>query len=297
MEIIRAEVMGFCSGVKRAVDLAENALCEQQNGTVFTMGPLIHNSRFLAKLAERGLTVLDDGDKSRVSKNDTVIIRAHGVSPELSQEIRKIARKFVDATCPLVKQSQKRASEYARRGYQIFFAGDSGHGECTGIEGFVKEAARKSEKPMHFFVVKNEDELASFFDSGKVSFEKDAVLLSQTTFSSSVFEKIKEKFSERFPSAKVVCSICPATSERQKSLEKLCAQVDGVLVVGGKISANTNRLFSTAQKLCGKSALIESADEIPAEFFLLQKVGITAGASTPEESIFAVEESLKSNSI
>ena len=291
MEIIRADILGFCSGVRRAVNTAEVALSSNEIGQVWSLGPLIHNPTVLDNLEERGLKIMQEDD--RVSALDTVIIRAHGIPPKIARNFRETAGQLIDATCPLVMQSQKRASEYARRGYSIIFAGDKGHGEVVGIEGFAHEGADKYHKPTYFYVVKNAEELVALYNSDELDKSRKAVLLSQTTFSPTVFEEIRQEFVKLFWYAKVVCSICPATTERQNALEKLCKEVDGVLVIGGKTSANTNRLFATALEHCKNAALIESAKEIPDDFRKLARVGITAGASTPDSVILAVEKSLK----
>lgn len=298
MEVIRAKIMGFCSGVRRAVSAAEKALSlnEKKEGTVWTLGPLIHNPMILEKLSERGLKILDEKE-ARVSEKDTVIIRAHGVSPAVMRHLRHSAGNLIDATCPLVMQSQKRASEYARRGYTIFFAGDEGHAEVVGIQGFVREAIEKSKSKSAFFIVKSAAEFSLIFDSLEDFFERKFVLLSQTTFSPVIFEEIRSLFKKKCPSAKVVCSICPATNERQESLKSLCETVDGVLVIGGRASANTNRLFATAKEKCAFAALIENETEIPKSFFSLKKVGVTAGASTPDDVIDSVENALKNGGL
>lgn len=297
MKIIRADKMGFCAGVRRAVNLAENALEKNSGGQVYTLGPLIHNPVALKKLADRNLKILDDFHFDELKAGDTVLIRAHGVPPEKESELKSKKVNIINATCPLVTQSQKRAAKYAAENYVIFFAGDRNHGEVVGIEGYARAAAEKNGLDFRFILVKNVDEteraVENLFARIPELKNQKVALLSQTTFSISVFAKIESLLKEKLPQAEVVNSICPATHERQDSLENLCAQVDGILVIGGKSSANTNRLFATAQKLCRKAALIENAGEIPEDFFHLEKVGLTAGASTPDDVILEVELKLK----
>lgn len=300
MEIIRADKMGFCAGVRRAVNLAENALEQNQNNSktdVYTLGPLIHNPAALQKLSDRNLKILEESGIDSLKENDTVLIRAHGVSPEKEDNLRAHKVSIINATCPLVTQSQKRAAKYASENYVIFFAGDKNHGEVSGIEGYAKEAAKKNAGECFFILIKDTLEAENEVKKLKEHFEpvesRKVVLLSQTTFSISMFEKIEKFLRISFPNLEVVNSICPATHERQDSLVKLCSMVEGVLVIGGKSSANTNRLFVTAKKLCKKAALIENASEIPEDFFTLKKVGLTAGASTPDDVIAEVELKLK----
>lgn len=313
MEIIRAKILGFCAGVRRAVLTADKALADNKAGQVYTLGPLIHNPVALQKLAERNLKILSEKDIPSLKKDDTVIIRAHGIPPELNQSIEKKGCTLINATCPLVTQSQKRAAEYAKDGWIIFFAGDKNHGEVIGIEGYAREAAKKAGYQANFILIKDQQELKSEIerlkseDKGQTILNSSSkiVLLSQTTFSIKIFEQLTQTLNAEFTpqsqndkkancsQLKIISSICPATHERQDSLVQLCSQVDGVVVIGGKTSANTNRLFVTAQKLCKKAVLIERPEEIPADFYSLNKIGITAGASTPDDTIQAVEAALK----
>ena len=297
MKVVRAKILGFCAGVRRAVVAAEKAL-DENKGQVYTLGPLIHNPVALNKLAERNLKILVESKIPLLNSQDTVIIRAHGVPPETEAAIREKGVNVVNATCPLVTKSQKTAAEYASRGYVIFFAGDKNHGEVIGIEGYAREGAKSAGKPLHFLLVKDVEELKHSImelSSQKIlSSDSKIVLLSQTTFSIKMFDNLQAELKSSFPNAEVISSICPATHERQDSLVELCEKVDGIIVIGGKNSANTNRLFATSQKLCKKAVLIETPEEIPSEFFELEIVGITAGASTPDDTIDAVEARLKS---
>ena len=285
MKVVRAKILGFCAGVRRAVVAAEKAL-DENKGQVYTLGPLIHNPVALNKLAERNLKILVESKIPLLNSQDTVIIRAHGVPPETEKAIREKGVNVVNATCPLVTKSQKTAAEYASKGYVIFFAGDKNHGEVIGIEGYAREGAKAVEELKHSI-----RELSS---QKILSSDSKIVLLSQTTFSIKMFDNLQAELKSSFPNAEVISSICPATHERQDSLVELCEKVDGIIVIGGKNSANTNRLFATAQKLCKKAVLIETPEEIPSEFFELEIVGITAGASTPDDTIDAVEARLKS---
>lgn len=296
MEIIRAKILGFCAGVRRAVLAAEKALEENKGGQVYTLGPLIHNPVALNKLAQRNLKILLETKIPLLNPSDTVIIRAHGVPPETENEIREKGVNVVNATCPLVTKSQKTAAEYAKKGFVIFFAGDKNHGEVIGIEGYARKAALEAEKEFNFILIKDVDELKneifSLSEKKLLSSDSKIVLLSQTTFSIKTFDSLQKELKSSLPQAEIVSSICPATHERQNALKDLCSLVDGVVVIGGKNSANTNRLFATAEKLCRKAVLIETPEEIPADFFELEKVGITAGASTPDDTIDAVEKRL-----
>lgn len=168
--------------------------------------------------------------------------------------------------------------------YTVILAGDSNHGEVIGIAGY---AGNK------FYLVQDSEDAKKLIPPEDA--DENAILLSQTTFSPQEFEKIAKIIKEKYKNLKVMNTICPATKERQDSLLRLCPLVEGVLVVGGKNSANTKRLLQTAKENCSKAALIETADEIPEDFFKLQIVGITAGASTPDSAIEEVKNALTSH--
>jgi 4-hydroxy-3-methylbut-2-en-1-yl diphosphate reductase len=280
MIVVRAEVLGYCMGVRRAVEAASDALAKNTGKKVYTLGPLIHNQTALTALSEKGLCILNEDDAGRAEKDCIVIIRAHGVPPSVTDTLKKHNCTVIDATCPRVKASQKIAAEYAEREYTVILAGDSNHGEVTGIAGYAGS---------RFILVQNRQDAAAL----RLPEDTDAVLLSQTTFSPVEFEVIADILKNKWPSIKVMATICPATKERQEALKKMCPLVDGVLVIGGRNSANTKRLLFTAQNLCGNADLIETAEEIPGKYFLMSRVGITAGASTPDEVVNKVEKVLQ----
>lgn len=267
-------------GVKRAVETAEKALDANSSDSkkIFTLGPLIHNPLVLDDLRKRGVQILGD-DLSAVDSDSVVIIRAHGTTVETKDALSSRNAVVMDATCPRVLLSQKRAAEWASKGYCIIIAGDRNHGEVVSISSCAKNKA---------VVIENVK------DAEALNVEPKTVLIAQTTFSPTEFEKIVEVIKNKNENVQVFNSICSATMERQESLRELEGQVDGILVIGGKSSANTKRLYETASAICPTAALIENADEIPSEFFKMEKVGITAGASTPDFIIDQVEQKLSS---
>lgn len=282
MEIIRASVLGFCFGVRRAVELAEKALAENPGKKVYSLGPLIHNENALRALEVKGLHILEEEDIAGLEEGSVVIIRAHGVAPSVTDALEKRGCQIIDATCPRVKASQKMVERYSSENDYVVLTGDRNHGEVIGIAGYAGE---------NFSQIQDFEEAQSFDipDSDK----KNVILLSQTTYSPKEFEKIENLFRSKFRNLAVMNTICPATNERQQALLELCSQVEGVLVVGGKNSANTKRLYQTAEANCTKVAHIQSAADIPQEFFNLKIIGITAGASTPDEIIEEVERKLE----
>ena len=282
MEIIRASVLGFCFGVRRAVELAEKALSENPGKKVYSLGPLIHNENALSALEEKGLHILEESDIAELEEGSVVIIRAHGVAPSVTDALEKRGCKIIDATCPRVKASQKMVERYSSENDYVVLTGDKNHGEVIGIAGYAGE---------NFSQIQDYEEAERF--NIKDGDNKNVILLSQTTYSPKEFEKIENLFRTKFRNLAVMNTICPATNERQQALLELCSQVEGVLVVGGKNSANTKRLYQTAAANCKIAAHIQSAADIPQEFFNLKTIGITAGASTPDEIIEDVERKLE----
>ena len=282
MEIIRASVLGFCFGVRRAVELAEKALSENPGKKVYSLGPLIHNENALSALEEKGLHILEESDIAELEEGSVVIIRAHGVAPSVTDALEKRGCKIIDATCPRVKASQKMVERYSSENDYVVLTGDINHGEVIGIAGYAGE---------NFSQIQDYEEAERL--NIKDGDNKNVILLSQTTYSPKEFEKIENLFKSKFHNLAVMNTICPATNERQQALLELCSQVEGVLVVGGKNSANTKRLYQTAAANCKIAAHIQSAADIPQEFFNLKTIGITAGASTPDEIIEDVERKLE----
>ncbi|MGI5173586.1 4-hydroxy-3-methylbut-2-enyl diphosphate reductase [Treponema sp. OMZ 840] len=290
--IIRASVLGYCMGVRRAVKLAEDTLKKYADSDVYSIGPLIHNEDALAYLASLGLTVLDEtalehlcAESEHKAKKSVVIIRAHGAAPDIREKLHAAGIVIVDATCPRVLANQKKVFNCAVQKYKIIIAGDKSHGEVTALWGEAVHAGAEC------VIVHNEHEALVLSRSSGFAGAKTA-LVSQTTVSTDEYEKIRAILCGVHPDIRVFDTICPATHERQKALRELSGQVDGILVVGGKNSANTKRLFQSALRLCPYAAHIESAADIPADFFNLQTVGITAGASTPDAVIRGVENRL-----
>jgi 4-hydroxy-3-methylbut-2-enyl diphosphate reductase len=281
MLVKRAAVLGRCMGVRRAVELAQDT-AERERGprgeprVIYTLGPLIHNPQAVKELADKGVVALSEAELDDRVAGRAVVIRAHGVPPELRERLVSLGARVVDATCPRVLASQRRARDFALRGYSVVIAGDAGHGEVTGIAGYAPGAA----------VVGGPDEARALELHGPVA------LIAQTTIKREEYEAIRDALAERFPDLEVVDSICPCTGERLAALEDLAAEVDAIVVVGGRNSANTARLYSSALTL-GKAAwLVETAAELPPEAFAYERVGLTAGASTPESLIDEVEASL-----
>ena len=283
MEIVRAAVLGFCFGVRRAVELAEKALAENKDKTVYSLVPLIHNENALRALSDKGLITVDEQQVGEIPSESVVIIRAHGVAPSVTDALEAKKCTIIDATCPRVKASQKMVERYSNQNDSVVLTGDRNHGEVIGIAGYAGE---------NFSQIQDYTEAESF--DIKDSENKNVILLSQTTYSPKEFEKIESLFRSKFKNLAVMNTICPATSERQEALLELCKKVDGVIVIGGKNSANTKRLYQTAAANCKQAIHVQTAAEIPSDFYKLNTIGITAGASTPDSIIAEVESFLLS---
>jgi len=292
MKIIRARVLGFCMGVRRAVELAtvQARKAAEEGSAVFTLGQLIHNPNVLANLEKQGIITLKQDSFDVIQdkgKNCSVIIRAHGISPETEEKLRGMGCKIIDATCPNVKKNQLKTQELSRAGYSLFLAGESAHAEIEGIKGYASCA------PFCKVVVNTEQAR----DAAKTLFEtnKDAktALIGQTTISEEEYANIGNEIKKYFPNLKIVNTICSATAERQQALRELLTRVDAVIIAGGKESANTRRLLVIAQESGKPCAMVEQVEEIPENFYDFNTVGLCAGASTPDSLIDEIESKLK----
>jgi 4-hydroxy-3-methylbut-2-enyl diphosphate reductase len=285
-EVVRARVYGFCMGVRRAMETALDEAESAGEGTrVYTLGPLIHNAAAMDLLAERGVSILRENALPRRLDGAVVVIRAHGVPPAIAAEVIARGGRVVDATCPRVRISQKKAAAFSERGFVLFLAGEADHGEVVGIAAFASDCR----------IVSDAVEARAAACSLKAE-RPDArtALIGQTTIKKSEYADISAALAGVFPDIEVFDSTCPATMDRQTSLLELCGTTDAIVVVGGKNSANTKRLYASARE-SGKPAWhVERADELPPELFRFDRIGLTAGASTPEAVIDEVEARLRS---
>ena len=297
MKIIRAKVLGFCMGVRRAVTMADAAVSAAPEKPIYTLGPLIHNPQVLSSFSRRGVEILRETELSGKALNGVcVIIRAHGVNPELEQSLKDKGAKIIDATCPRVKANQNTAFSLAEKDYTIFLAGEKDHAEIKGIYGYCLAGNANC------VIVGNSDEAGQ--SAGELAGQlgdtpAKAALIGQTTISEEEYSSIAGAIKKHFPNLEVKNTICDATRDRQDALRELCSVADAVVIAGGKESANTRRLLSIAQS-CGKETwLLETASDLPAELLALpkavlaeKKIGLSAGASTPDSVIDEIEHAL-----
>jgi len=265
MQVLLAEEYGFCFGVERAVEMVEGALAE--GATVRTLGPLIHNTQEIQRLEAEGVRNINA--PGEVSEGETAVIRAHGVTPEVQRELEARAERVIDATCPFVTKVQKLAERAAAQGRDVVVVGNPDHPEMIGVKGYA---------PARAHVVRDASEVASLPPLHA------PLVVSQTTLKLSTFLEVAEAVRERADSEpQVVNTICSATRDRQDAARALAGHVDAFYVIGGKHSSNSLKLLSVCKEQCEKSFLIETPEEISAEDLRdAGRVGVTAGASTPD---------------
>ena len=263
MEVRVADNCGFCFGVRRAIDLAESTL--RSGAEVYCLGPLIHNPQVIERLIERGFHVVEGPED--LPAGATVVIRSHGVAPEVFAKLREREVRVVDATCPLVKRAQDRARELARQGYRVVIVGERDHPEVDAIVGIVGHEA----------VVADCELPAEALSAPKVG------VIAQTTQDSATLRQVVHQLVDTLTDElRVFNTICNATLERQAAAVKLAGEVEVMFVLGGRNSANTARLAEICAATGVKTFQMETADEIDTEVLTgAHTAGVTAGASTP----------------
>lgn len=274
MEIIVAKRAGFCFGVKRATQMAFEAAKEKRN--TFTLGPIIHSPQVVQKLEEMGVKVRKD---LAGLADATIIIRSHGVAAEELEEAVRKELDIIDATCPFVKKAQEHVKSLSQSGYDVVVVGDADHPE---VQGIVSYATGK------VYVVGSDEEASRLPKMGKIG------VVAQTTQSFENLQNVVMKCLARGGEIRVFNTICDATAIRQEEAKELARQVDCMVVIGGYNSANTKRLTEVCTELQPKSFQIETAQELnPAWFDKVERVGVTAGASTPKWLIDEVVERIQ----
>lgn len=274
MEVIVADKAGACYGVERALSLVEKAGDEYP--TVHTLGPLIHNPRVVESLERKGIAVAQE--VSDIT-DGAAVIRSHGVPVSVENELKDKGLEIVDATCPFVKRAHNKARYLAEQGYTVVIVGDDGHAEVEGIKSYAGSRV---------VVTTSVEELVKAELSQKVG------VVVQTTQSHTVLTEIVSYLLSVCHEVRVFNTICEATSERQAAAANLSSEVDVMIVVGGKNSGNTQRLFEICSQRCLQAHHIEGKEELKPEWFAgATRVGVTAGASTPASHIEAVVKTLK----
>ena len=285
MKITAAKTAGFCFGVSRAVKIVEDLLDEGKK--VYTLGPIIHNPQKVRELSSRGVVIAEKPEDVR--EDGILVIRSHGVPKSVKERIAELGVACEDATCPFVLKIQRIVAEHSASGDIIIIAGDENHPEVQGIIGYCVSE-------YHTFA--NCSELEKIIEVFPDVKEKPVCVVSQTTYDANEWKKSLKILKKHCTNAKIFGTICSATNDRQSEAAILAADSDLMLVIGGRHSSNTNKLFQICKGKCSETYLIESAAELPAAAVKrANRIGITAGASTPasiiEEVLNTMTEEIK----
>ncbi|MFR9241123.1 MAG: bifunctional 4-hydroxy-3-methylbut-2-enyl diphosphate reductase/30S ribosomal protein S1 [Clostridium baratii] len=266
-KVILAENAGFCFGVQRAVETSID-IKKKYNKKIYTLGPLIHNSDVVSFLEQNDIYAIDYGNINDLQEGDVVIIRSHGIPEAVFNDLKSRGLEVIDATCPFVTNIQKKVKKYSKEGYNIIIVGDENHPEVIGINGWC-------------------DNKATITKNGEFNKELSNKIcaVSQTTEKKENWDKTLDAINDGAREVLSFNTICSATEVRQKSADDLSKEVDAMIVIGGKNSSNTTKLYEIAKHNCENTIHIENSNELPKEYINnknFKKIGITAGASTPD---------------
>lgn len=284
MEITIGKTAGFCYGVKRAVEGAKEAI-KTSKQEIYGLGEIVHNKEVIKDLSDKGMKFIKELEEAK----GNVIIRAHGVNQKIYEQAKNQKINVVDFTCPNVLKIHNIADEYNKKGCYIILFGNKDHPENIGT---VSHCGK------NYFVINDKSEIEEALEDIKHSGNKKVLIISQTTFSMSKFieytEELKEKLEEEKIELTIKNTICKATEARQKETEKIAKNQDYMIIIGGKNSSNTKKLYEIATQYCNNVISIETENELNLEEVIkYNKVGIMAGASTPQESIESVLKKIK----
>ena len=286
MKVLLAKSAGFCYGVKRAVEQVYEQI-EKGNGPIYTYGPIIHNEEVVRDLEEKGVRVIDTKEELSALSKGVVIIRSHGVGREIYEILEHNGITVVDATCPFVKKIHRIVKEQGEEGRRVIIVGDESHPEVQGIKGWGNDDT---------LVIKTAEELERL----PLRDGERLCVVAQTTFNYNKFKDLVEILrKKRYDNTvlnilNILNTICNATEERQKEAKAIAGEVDTMLVVGGRHSSNTQKLFEICKKECGNTYYIQTPVDLDSEMFQCSScVGITAGASTPKKIIEEVQEHVR----
>ena len=280
MEITVAKSAGFCFGVQRAVDSVYKEL-EENSGEIYTFGPIIHNEQVVEDLNKRGIEVIDTVEQLKEIKEGTVVIRSHGVAKEIYDILEQQKLKMVDATCPFVKKIHNIVLDESNNGKTIIIIGNDNHPEVEGIKGWVNGEV---------IVINKEEQIEKL----SLPEQTKACIVSQTTFNHNKFKYLVEIIRKKGYDITVVNTICNATHVRQVEAQKISSKVDGMIVIGGKNSSNTQKLYDICRNECENTFYVQTVKDLNLhELKSLKSIGITAGASTPKKIIEEVQEHVR----
>lgn len=275
MEIILGKTSGFCPGITNAVETTKKILQEEKK-SIYCLGDLTHNAQVIEKLETMGLITIQNVEEAK----EKVIFRSHGVEKETYEKAKQLGLQVIDLTCPKVLRIHKLADEYNQKGYHIVYIGDGKHPEVIGTLSYCKG---------NYSIIEDESDVDKVIEEISKKTYTKIVLLAQTTFHLEKYAKILQQLKSKMPENVefvVEETICNATHIRQKETLEIAKQVDYMIIIGGRKSSNTHKLYEIAKENCKKAILIETKNELPLEELKkVNKIGIMAGASTPKESI------------
>lgn len=283
MEIVLGKKSGFCYGVQNAVDKADEEVTKSKQ-PIYCLGELVHNKTVTKQLENKGLIFIEDINEAK----GKTIIRAHGIAKEVYDKAQKLGIDLVDLTCPNVLKLHDIVSEYSKNGYYIFLIGKKDHPENIGTISFCGNNSN---------IISNLDEVEQMVKEFEKTNIKKLLIISQTTFSLTKFDEIVKKITNSISKdieLEIKNTICSATELRQKETEEISKQIDAMIVIGGKNSSNTIKLYEICLKNCKNVIHVEDEKELDLEMISeYEKIGIVAGASTPKSSIDSVINLLK----
>ncbi|MCR5000043.1 MAG: 4-hydroxy-3-methylbut-2-enyl diphosphate reductase [Lachnospiraceae bacterium] len=277
MNVKLAQTAGFCFGVKRAVDLVNEQIATGKK-PIYTYGPIIHNEQVVADFERQGVRQIPEGDDLLSIEPGTVIIRSHGVSRKVREQLESKGFEIVDATCPFVLKIHRTVEKYSQEGYFILIIGDPEHAEVQGIIGWISGE--------RYMVIRNEEDAHNFsLEPGE-----KVCIVSQTTHNFNKFQELVEIIQQKGYDVIAMNTICNATEERQKEAATIAGMVDAMIVIGGRNSSNSQKLFDICSAQCANTYFIQTKEDL--SMSALQSfdcIGITAGASTPNYIIQEVQ--------
>lgn len=280
MEVTVAKTAGFCFGVKRAVEKVYDQIGRTEK-RIYTYGPIIHNEQVVGDLREKGVEVIDSLEELKTIRNAVVVIRSHGVGKNVYDILKENGVEIVDATCPYVKKIHRIVEKQSAEGRKVLIIGSEDHPEVQGIKGWGDERT---------VVIEDMDDFLKL----QLPENEKLCIVSQTTFNYKKFQDIVEKIPKTRYDIFVLNTICNATQERQVEAKEIASQVDVMLVIGGKNSSNTQKLYEICRRECNKTYYIQTLDDLNPECISSAcNVGITAGASTPNNIIEEVHTNVR----
>ena len=278
MEVIRAEHSGFCFGVRQAIDKTLEQIRKGNQDSIYTCGPLIHNRSVTGELEEQGVHIISRPEDAQ--KGDTVIVRSHGEPGSFYQRAERQGLHVVDATCPFVARIHRLVEEAFAEKRHVVIIGDRDHPEVIGINGWCENSA---------YILHTREEAEAYP-------YQDAFIVCQTTLNPAVLDEVLPVFEEKGIEAELMNTICSATRDRQSAAAELAGKVDAMVVIGDKSSSNTRKLYEICKNICRFCFFVENIDDLPLkELKKCDRIGITAGASTPERDIKEVIASMSEN--